>query len=238
DQVPERRQLFLHAPREADEIESSEVGLHEVERRAREPGELPDLDLPVLRQRAHRDDAGLVAGRERNHRFEHGAHLEHRALARTHAKSEERRSQPLGLLIQLAESELTVLRGERGALGHAARRAAHGFADREVDPDLPAQEFSRLLRRRIGHAVNRQFDSRHGDDSIIARSKLEEELTCSFAMPGMWRPGTMRSAATCSAALSSMSRSRSFAPWTASRSRSKIAAVTGRRRCRWASSSA
>jgi hypothetical protein len=86
DQAFKGGKLCAHALREANEIEGAEIRLNEIKRRAGELGELPDLDLAVLRHGAYRNDAGLEAGGEGHRRLEHRAHLEDRALAGLHAQ--------------------------------------------------------------------------------------------------------------------------------------------------------
>ena len=148
------RHFLLHPPGEPDEVEGAEIRLHEIKRGAGEPRELADLDLAVLRHRAHRDDAGLVAGRERDDRVEHRAHLEHRALAGLHSQIEQRRAQALGALVELPEAELALFRGKGDAIRHPGRGAPQSFADREVDPQPFFEEIPCRAGRRVNHAFN------------------------------------------------------------------------------------
>src|SRR5947208_11780195 len=149
----ERRELLLHALGEFNQIELAEIGLNEVKRRAGEPGELADLDFAVLRHRANRDDARLVAGGKRDHRLEHGAHLEHGALARPHAEREKCAAETVRLLVELPEGQLAVFGSECDPLWYACRGTAQRLADRKIDPELSSEKFLRLIRRRVGHAV-------------------------------------------------------------------------------------
>ena len=79
--VLQRPVLLRHALSEADQVECSEVGLHEVATRADCLRQLADLHLAVLRQRAHRHDACLVAGKQHDRGVDGGAQLKDGAVA-------------------------------------------------------------------------------------------------------------------------------------------------------------
>ena len=118
----------------AGEIERAEVRLDEVRRRLGASGELPHLDLAMLRQGAHGNQASLEAAEQCDRGVDDGAHLEQGAVAGRQAELEECGAEALGRLVELRVGEATLLRDERPPGGRAPRCRSQHVTGRAVEP--------------------------------------------------------------------------------------------------------
>src|SRR5258705_6708378 len=97
----------------AGEVERAEVGLNEIGGSLGPSRELAHLDLAMLGEGAHRDEAGLEAAEERDRGLDDRAHLKQGAVAGRQTELEERGPESLGRFVEVGVGETTPLRDER-----------------------------------------------------------------------------------------------------------------------------
>ncbi len=134
DQVFEARVLREHLAGKADQVEGAKVGLYEVRARRAELSELPDLDLPILRHGANRNDPRLVAAHQGDDGLDRRAHLEDGAVAGHQAQLVQRGTKPLATRVKLGKGDRCHVAHICRPLRHAPGRFAQRLAECRVDP--------------------------------------------------------------------------------------------------------
>ena len=128
--VLHRRHSFGELPRECRRVEAGQVALDDVGAGAGEPGDLVDLVVTMLRQRADREEAGLEQRVPSLDGLGRVGELQRDRVLRLEPEIEEAGGETVGGRVQLGVGQATIRRDDGDPLGVGTRHAPERRRDR------------------------------------------------------------------------------------------------------------